>query len=234
MAINKFLGGLILATVFAGTAGAADFFDKSAPENLFNLGVRLGVNTSNKNVNKNVFDTWNCNSWGTGIDVGVVADLNFRNWLSIQPGFFYESRSGKYSYISTSSLALDGPEYFAQYGRLRSYNFTVPILCSVHFNISDDVRWNVEAGPYLQFILKNSVSGDFSFPIYGENSALPITYSPINPSKFDFGLKFGSSLKILNHYLVGIHYEAGWLKPWKNANIGGRNKCWVFSIGYDL
>ena len=47
-------------------------------------------------------------------------------------------------------------------------------------------------------------------------------------------MKFGSSLTILNHYTVGFDYLAGWLDAWKGDTLGGRNKGWVFYIGYDF
>ncbi len=219
----------------ASAAWSADFFDTSAPESLIDLGVRFGVNTSNRNLNKEVFNVWNLNSWGTGIDAGVVVDINFRNYFSIQPGLFYESRSGKYSYVNVAGYNEEGEaEYMTQYGRDRSYNFVIPIMAAFHFNLSDDIRWNVEAGPYLQIRLKNSVNGDFYYPVYTNPAANPTDYVAIKCTKGDFGLKFGTGLKILDHYVVAVHYEAGWLKPWSDSRLGGRNKAWVFSLGYDF
>lgn len=228
---------LLLAFICLGPASvkAQEFFDTSAPEDLMNLGVRLGVNTSNRNLNKDVFNVWNNNSWGTGIDVGVVADINFRNWISVQPGFFFESRSGKYSYVNIYGYDDDQSRILmTQYGKDRSYSFIIPILASVHFNVSQDVRWNVEFGPYYQIVLKNKLNGDFSVPAYNSPDGLPAGYIPVHSSKGDFGFKMGTTLEILKHYLVGVHYEAGALRPWKDGNLGGHRKAWVFSIGYNF
>lgn len=229
---------LVVATIMAfasNQANAADFFDTSTPEDLMNLGVRFGVNTSNRNVNKDVFNVWNCNSWGTGIDVGVVAELNFRNWFSIQPGIFYESRSGKYAYVNLDGYTESGDRILmSQYGRDRSYSFVIPVMACAHFNISDDLRWNVELGPYLQIVLKNTINGEFYRPVVASPESLPTGYNAVNSTKADFGFKMGSSLTILSHYVVGIHYEAGALKPWTDSSLGGRRKAWVFSVGYNF
>lgn len=225
---------LALGMVAVLPASAVKFFDKSSAAELFNIGVRAGINTSNTTISKNVYDKWNCNAWGTGVDLGVVADLNFKNYLSVQPGFFFESRSGKYNYVSTMSVSEAGTEYMTQFGNLRSYNFVVPVMGCVHFNLSDDVRWNVEFGPYFRFILKNKVNDELVYPVYAASDALPTEYMTAHPSKFDFGFKFGTSLKVLGHYLVGVHYEGGALKPWTNGDLGGRYKAWVFSVGYDF
>lgn len=222
----------ILASALLGgaalSASAADFFDASQPESLFNIGFRFGINTSNRTVSKNVFPEWHNNAWGTGIDVGAVVDLNFRDWLSIQPGLFFESRSGCYAYVCEYRDEFGEKQTLSQYGHDRSYNFTVPILCVAHFNVTDNVRWNVEAGPYLQFIIKDSVNDKFQYP------AAPADFALAKGRNFDFGIKAGSSLTILKHYNFGIHYLAGWLHPWKGDVLGGCRKGWVFSIGYNL
>ena len=235
MNIKKVILSLSAAMLASFTSvSAADFFNNAPAESLFYVGLRAGVNTSNVTVNRGVFDTWNNNSWGTGIDVGAVASINFRDYLSIEPGIFFESRSGKYDYLSRTAVTTDGTEYLTQYGNIHSYSFIIPILASVHFNISDDIRWNVDFGPYFQIILKNSIKGDAIYPLYSADDALPVSYAPMTPTSFDFGFKFGTSLKFLDHYLVGVHYQAGALKPWDNGNLGGRRKCWVFSVGYDF
>lgn len=230
---NIFLAALAIS--LAGTASAAEFFDTSAAPSLIDLGVRLGVNTTTRNLNKDVFNVWNLNSWGTGVNVGAVVNINFRNFLSIQPGLFYQSRSGKYSYVNINGYDEHGvAQYMVQYGKDRSYNFTIPIMACFHFNLSDDIRWDVEAGPYFQLRLKNSVNGKFEYPLYDNPDANPELYVPIEARKNDFGMKFGTGLRILDHYLVAVHYEAGWLSPWKDSRLGGRSKGWIFSLGYDF
>lgn len=224
----------LLMSVMTFSMSAADFFDKSNPENLFNLGVRVGMNTSTRNIDNDVFDAWNSNTWGTGFDAGIIADLNFKDYISVQPGLFFQSRSNKYSYITTTAVTEEGTFYMNQFGKDRSYSLIIPIMCAVHFNLSDNIRWNVEAGPYFDIILKNSISNNILYPIYNAPNATPAKYSAANPSKFDFGLKMGTSIKFLDHYLVGVHYMAGCLHPWQEGKLGGRNKAWTFTIGYDF
>lgn len=215
------------------SASAIDFFDKSTPRDLFNVGVRLGVNTSNRTVNKNIFDLWSSNSWGTGLDLGAVVNINFREYISVQPGFFFESRSGQYAYVSTIQGATSGDDVLNQYGSTRSYNFTIPVVVSVHLNVTDNLRWSIEAGPYLQWIMKNTVNDKFTYQSLttapGDDGL-----SKGKASNFDFGFKFGTTLDILRHYNVGVHYMAGWLHAWKASELGGHNKAWVFTIGYNF
>ena len=81
-------------------ASAQSFFDTSTPSQLINFGARIGVNSSNRTVSDDFYNLWNKNSWGTGFDLGVVADINIRQYLSVQPGIFFQSRSGDYTYCS--------------------------------------------------------------------------------------------------------------------------------------
>lgn len=232
----------VLSAMSAMSVAAADFFSKEQPEELFNLGVRLGVNTSNRTVGRENQTGYNVQGWGTGFDIGVVADLNIRDYLSIQPGVFFESRSNTYTFISPLGAVGNLEGVSSQAGTFNSYALTIPVMGAVHFNVTDDIRWNVEFGPYVSFMfgskLKNKVN-------YNTTDLLPV---PAPGEEFrqkaapvDFGFKLGTGLQILKHYSVGVHYMAGAVKAWKNVNFdgasysfGGRTKAWVFTIGYDF
>lgn len=151
--MKRFLiGAMCAATALCATA--ADFFSTEKCDELFTFGARLGVNTSNRTLGDDAYPScYHHESWGNGLDVGAVVSLNIRDYLAIQPGFFFETRSGAYTIMGTaegSGLSSDGSE-IAQAGRRRSYNFTVPVLAVFGFNVTDGLRWNVEAGPYVSF-----------------------------------------------------------------------------------
>ncbi len=223
-----------IIVAFANHAVAQEFFSKEAPANLFDIGVRLGVNTSNRTFNKKAFDLWNVNSWGTGVDLGAVVDLNIRDYISLQPGIFFESRSGDYAY-SKKYYDLDGnPTDFTQLGHDRFYNINVPILVSMKFNLAETVRLIAEAGPYLQYIFKDSARDKITVlkPQISPDDDIEL-YKEV-PAKFDIGLKIGAGIAYKRHYSFHIHYLAGCKKAWKTPWKGGYNKAWVFSIGYQL
>ena len=127
-------------------AKANDFLSSEVPDELFNIGVRIGLNTSNRTFNKDFFRSWNTNSWGTGIDAGVVVNLNMRDFFALQPGFFFESRSGNYSYSQEYLNGEGKKKDFTQMGHYRTHNFTIPVMASLRFNLSGDLRWVIEAG----------------------------------------------------------------------------------------
>lgn len=232
---------LILSAVCAISmfgASAADFFSTDECPDMFTFGARIGVNTSNRTLGSDAIpDAYHHESWGTGFDIGAVVDLNIRDYLSIQPGFFFESRTGSYTLMGSVNDGATPPmiSEIAQAGKRSSYNFTIPVMAVMHFNVTDDLRWNIEAGPYVAFVLdsrlKNKrfvVNGTADTPLFMQKAA-----------GFDFGVKMGTGLEILEHYYVGAHYLAGCLDAWKSSktgnvtrSYGGVTKAWVFSIGY--
>lgn len=228
--MKHILAGLALAAAAVLPAGAQDFFSTDDPEQLFNVGARIGVNTSNRTVSNTVATIWNQNSWGTGFDAGFVADINIKNFISIQPGFFYESRSGAFAYQSLAYDEAGVPFDFIQVGKGREYLFTIPIVGSLHLNILDELRWNIDFGPYFQFKLKSTFDHKFDYP-WAYPSGI-VYLDNVKTSRVDVGLKMGMGLDIYKNYYIGVHYLAGLCHPWRPGELGGHNKAWLFTIGY--
>lgn len=239
MNIFKTLAAGLSGLLCVASASASDFFSKEAPSRMLNLGVHVGVNTSNRTVGDGVFSAYNHNSWGTGFDAGITADLNIRDYISIQPGFFFQSRSGDYCYVDETAMyyipspdasGLSSTYKDTQVGHIRSYHFDIPIMVALHFNVTPMVRWNVEAGPYVSFKLHSNEGDRISVEGYSPTGDLRDYY--LNAKGVDFGVKMGTSLTIRNHYNVGAHYQAGCLDAWKESWMKGRNKAWTFTLGY--
>ena len=215
-----------------------EFFDTSDAPQFFTFGGRVGFNTSNRTFPNGNFNQWNYNGWGTGFNVGVVANLNFKEYLSIQPGIFFDSRSGGYSYLSNYINVMGQQDTHYQMGHLRGYNLIIPVMGIVKFNVTENVKWLVEFGPYLQFSLKQTGQNG-TIVLYRTPSQTSYEPYAVNPNKFDFGFKMGSGLKLFEHYYIGFHYLAGVCHAWSLPSSlglfsGGHNKEWTFTIGYDF
>lgn len=230
--MKKIIAALAIAAAAAAPAMAEDFFSTSDREQLFNLGVRIGVNTSNRTLSESSAFLWNHNSWGTGFDAGVVADINIKNYISVQPGFFYESRSGAFAYQSTGFNDAGTAETITQLGKGREYLFTVPVVASLHLNVSDDIRWDIDFGPYFQFKLRSTFDQKFDYPWVFPGGMVYL--DDVKTSRADVGLKMGTGLQLFGHYYVGVHYLAGLCHAWNPGEIGGHNKEWLFTIGYSF
>ena len=232
--MKKFLFSIIISLAFISVPQmkAQEFFDTSDASTFFSFSARLGFNTSNKTFPSGHFNLWNKNSWGTGVNLGVLANLNFKDYLTLQPGIFFESRSGDFAYLTEYLDYTSSDQKHYEMGHWRGYYITIPVMGVVNFNITERLKWMVELGPYFQYAMK----------LTGQDNVVVLYRLPQNnqyskyvaqPSKWDVGIKMGSGLRFFEHYYVGVHYLAGICNTWKMPS-GGKNKSWEFTLGYDF
>lgn len=207
-----------------GSAGAQEWIDTDEASDFLSFGVRTGFNTANATRGGKETRA-NLDAWGTGFNAGVVINLNFNNAVSVQPGFFFQSRSHNYSYVTTQ----EGSANVHEYGHTLSRSFQVPVMGIFNMHPTDNIKWSLEFGPYFNFGFSGSDKGTMEVGLVSRD--YKDGYFD-NRKKFDFGFKMGSGITILEHYYLGIHYECGACEVWKNG--GGRNKAWSFSVGYDF
>ena len=223
---------LIFALFSTFQIKAIEIFDMSEPSRFFSLSARFAINSSNRTFPSGYFNKWNNNSWGTGIDVGALANIHIKEFLTIQPGLFYESRSGNFAYL-TGYLDFAGKEQeHYEMGHYNSYNFTIPVVGVVKYQLLENVEVMAELGPYFQVRLKET--GQKNIQIL-HREPLTNDYSVYKASSkgYDVGLKMGGGLRFFDHYYVGVHYLAGLCNAWTRPS-GGKNKSWQFSVGYDF
>lgn len=213
----------------AAPAAAQDFFDTSAPERMITIGVRAGINTSNQTSPDDGKEV-SLDSWGTGFTAGAVVDLCFREFFALQPGVFFESRSHNYSYISDNAATDDVPD-ISSYGHTRSTWIKIPLLASFRLNPAPSLQWALEAGPVFGFGMGGSDKTHFDTPSTGLLT-FKTGYFDIR-KKWSFGWKLGTTVRYARHYSLGIHYEAGTSRVYKDFK-GGHHKAWMFTLGYDF
>lgn len=242
---------LISAILFIATASsslAADMLDRSKSDHIFDLGVRIGVNSSNKTFGGNYVPQFNREGWGNGFELGVVADLYIRNYISIQPGLFFETNRNGYTFVdqvavdNTVSGAQGGRSLLTQVGNYSSSAITIPVAGSLHLSVADNVRWDVEFGPYLSLRMASKLKDQVCRQTESDGigvSQIPPFHPKAKAS--EFGFKIGTGLQILGHYTCSVHYMAGVGSPWKEVKaenlkygFGGNAKSWVFSVGYNF
>lgn len=228
----RLLACLLVVLTCGSLASAQEFFDTSNAPKFFTMGARIGFNTSNRTFPSGAFSVWTNNSWGTGFNIGAAANLNFKEYLSVQPGIFFESRSGNYAYLTEYLDVLNREQTYYQVGHWRTYNLTIPVVGVGRFNVATNIQWLVEFGPYVQLKLGSSGQDNINV-LYRLPQSNAYDYYVAEQNSFDFGFKLGSGLRFFQHYYFGIHYLAGVLKPWKNPS-GGKNKSWSFTLGYDF
>lgn len=220
---------VLLSVALMSVAGVrgAEFIDVSAPDKLFTIGARMGFNITNNTLGATLPNTsWDSSSWGSGFEIGAVADIAFRDWVAVQPGFFYQTRSHSFAmvYNGVNDIHL---------GHNLQYTFQIPILCSVRFNITDQVRWIVECGPYISFNLGHDDSG-ITVSIDPEIVDWPVDFTT-HRRCVNFGGKLGAGILLRDRYWVGAHYQAGFTNLYTSETpLSGHPKTWSFTLGYNF
>lgn len=142
-----------------------------------------------------------------GFNLGVGMDYGFSENWSLQSGLMisskgYKIKEGEYK-ETTRPIYLD-----------------IPILAAYKFNISDNTKFVINAGPYLAFGLggKYKVDGvDESEKVFGDDGW----------KRFDLGLQYGVGLELSDRYLINLTGQNGFISPVD----GGDSKNMTFSIG---
>lgn len=216
-----------LCLLAAPQARADDFFSTEQPERRLEPGLRLSVNTSNHTMHYPKADLWNVDSWGNGLNIGAVVGIAIRDYIAIEPGFTVSYRSGKYARSGVMAVGntLDVQMFV---GNVHQLDFVIPVMASVRFNVTPNLRWSVDAGPYIDVLV---ASDDYNQPILLTPGGIVARYA--HRTDVDFGLKLGSGITLRRHWYAGIHYLAGMTDAWKYG-FGGRNKTWDFTVGYNF
>lgn len=146
-----------------------------------------------------------------GFQLGVGMDYGFSENWSLQSGLMISSKGYKYKegeYKETT----------------RPIYLDIPILAAYKFNISDNTKFVINAGPYLAFGLggKNKVDGvDESEKVFGENGW----------NRFDLGIQYGIGLELSDRYLINLTGQNGFICPWDTEDGEDKPKNMTFSIG---
>lgn len=145
-----------------------------------------------------------------GFHLGVGMDYGFSENWSLQSGLLISSKGYKYKegeYKETT----------------RPIYLDIPILAAYKFNISDNTKFVINAGPYLAFGLGGKVKYDGvdeSDKVFGDDGW----------NRFDLGLQYGIGLELSDRYLINLTGQNGFICPW-DVDEGDKPKNMTFSIG---
>jgi opacity protein-like surface antigen len=143
-----------------------------------------------------------------GFNLGVGMDYGFSENWSLQSGLMISSKGYKVK----------------DYAKVRPIYLDIPILAAYKFNISDNTKFVINAGPYLAFGLGGKVKYDGvdeSDKVFGDDGW----------NRFDLGIQYGIGLEISDHYLVNLTGQNGFICPWDTEDGEDKPKNMTFSIG---
>lgn len=175
--------------------------------------ARFGMNFSNMTKNGDNTKALPGFTLGVGMDYGFT-----ENW-SLQSGLMITSKGYKYDYKD---------EYYNESYKKRPIYLDIPILAAYKFNISDNAKLVINAGPYLAFGLggkcKYDEGGDYKL-FKGEDG------EDAEYSRFDLGIQYGVGVELGEHYLVNFTGQNGFICPFDLPDGADKPKNMNFSIG---
>ncbi len=175
-----------------------------------------------------------------GFSLGVIYDWGLSENFYIQPGLYFTTRGGKLE------ENYEGETYEEKY----NLNYLqIPVLASYRIDISDNMQWQINAGPYLAYGIGGKVKwedssdgetesgdydvfgtteGDYNEENYEEKGGL---------KRFDAGLSFGTGVSF-NKLYVGLSYDLGLANIADKDEWGDdyslKNRNFSVSVGYNF
>ena len=241
---------IILSAIVPIRSGAAEFFDTRAADRFLEIGVHGLVGTSTLLQNyQGTYPAITDLHMSAGIAGGAGASVTFglRNFLALGTELNFMARN------SRIAMAFRGTEQMptsAIHLSNRSYSFEVPVYISVRFNLSDDVRWNLQGGFFYSLGLSGSQRQSMFSSYINELGQMVNIYETAktgyynDPEAFinsmyrsDWGLMAGTSIDVWRHVTVGFRVMFG-LKNVSNDSESGtanprvRNLAALGTVGW--
>lgn len=143
-----------------------------------------------------------------GFNLGVGMDYGFSENWSLQSGLMISSKGFKYKEGDWKS-------------KFRPIYLDIPILAAYKFNISDNTKFVINAGPYLAIGLggKNKETDEEDVKLFDKDG--------YDWKRFDLGIQYGIGLELSDRYLINLTGQNGFISP----ADGGDPKNMTFSIG---
>ena len=194
-----FICSLLLASV---SVSSQKYWDGSRPDHRITIGVRAGLSMP-----KFIEDDteWR---YRLGYQAGIEVDVNLVRSLSINTGAYCIQKGFK--------MELEYNTQFSQEYEYKPVYIQVPLALSYRIKLSDSSQFQLNAGGYFAYGLKNSDKAFFDGKYKNE----------------DAGITLGAAITY-SHYYFGANYERSLM------NIGySSSKCYNsvinISLGYNF
>lgn len=144
-----------------------------------------------------------------GFTLGVGMDYGFNENWSLQSGLMISSKGFKFKEGDWKD-------------KYRPIYLDIPILAAYKFNISDNTKFIINAGPYLAIGLggKNKETDEEDIKLFDKDG--------YDWKRFDLGIQYGIGLELSDRYLINLTGQNGFISP---VDGGDDPKNMTFSIG---
>ena len=179
-----------------------------------------------------------------GFHVGGVVGIPVTNGFYVQPGLMFSSKGARDVYKDSGEgwSVREVTTMFPVY-------MEIPVLASFRADIVDNVKLNVNVGPYFGIGLGGNMRAKWKYeedgqtesgkdeeptPFFGKSDDNKVRG---NMQRFDFGLSFGAGVALWEHYYVGIKYDLGLVNMAVkeiNNNVKLHNGTFAITLGYNF
>ena len=146
--------------------------------------------------------------------MGGREDYAFTDNWSFQSGLMFASKGFKYKDNGWKST-------------VRPIYLDIPLLAAYKVNITDDVKFVIDAGPYLAVGLGGKYKDDDNddWKVFDKDGE--------NWKRFDLGIQWGIGVELSEHYLINLTGQNGFITPYDfpNEYEGDKPRNMTFTIG---
>ncbi len=154
-----------------------------------------------------------------GYNVGVGMDYAFSEDWSLQSGLNFTGKGAKDEGVKVKMNYVE-----------------LPILAAYKFALGENMKFVVNAGPYLAVGLGGKMTVD------GEDGGSVKLFSKEDGAeealmkRFDLGIQYGIGLEVGEHYLVNLTGQNGFINPLNDKvwgeELSTKNMAFSISVGY--
>lgn len=147
-----------------------------------------------------------------GFTLGVGMDYGFNENWSLQSGLMISSKGFKFKEGDWKD-------------KYRPIYLDIPILAAYKFNISDNTKFVINAGPYLAIGLggKNKETDEEDIKLFDKDG--------YDWKRFDLGIQYGIGLELSDRYLINLTGQNGFISP-VDGGDNPKNMTFTIGVGY--
>lgn len=147
-----------------------------------------------------------------GFTLGVGMDYGFNENWSLQSGLMISSKGFKFKEGDWKD-------------KYRPIYLDIPILAAYKFNISDNTKFVINAGPYLAIGLggKNKETDEEDIKLFDKDG--------YDWKRFDLGIQYGIGLELSDRYLINLTGQNGFISP-VDGGDDPKNMSFTIGVGY--
>lgn len=148
-----------------------------------------------------------------GYTVGVGLDYQFTDMWYLQSGLNITGKGAKAGDL-----------------KIKTHYLEIPVLAAAKFDVSDNMKFVVNAGPYLAFGMGGKLEeGDASMKVFSKEDGMEEALM----KRFDLGLQYGVGLELSDKYLINLTGQYGFIDPFKgDGGESSHNIAFMIGVGY--